>query len=87
MVKRKRNQKILVEFMEGRTMTEIHNKNNGKLSIVTIHRIIKQEAYHLLRLKTIKDLSPMALRDQYKDDILARLQANKKCVEVCDEKF
>ncbi len=87
MVKRERNQRILVEFMKGKTMTDIHNENNNNLSVVTIHRIIKQEAYHLLRLKTIKDMSPLALRDQYKDDILARLQANKKCVEVCDEKL
>jgi len=72
--KRKRNQKILLQYLQGKSMSDIHN-SAGKLSVCRIHKIIKQEAYYLLKDtgQNIKSMSPLILREQYKEQLIKLL--------------
>ena len=64
---------MLLQFMLGKSMTEIHN-GSSKISVTRIHNIIKQETYFLTKEKQVKDLSPLVLRDKYKDRIIEILE-------------
>lgn len=71
LAKRKRNQKMLLRFMQGESMTKIKNsKGRGKISVSCMHKIIKQETYFLLHDQKIKNLPPLVLRDLYKEKII-----------------
>lgn len=75
--KRERNQKILLKFMLGASMTEIHNSTNH-ISVTRVGRIIIQETYFLMKEKQIKGLSPLLIRDRYKDHIIGLLEHQLK---------
>lgn len=76
MVKRKRNQRILRLFLNGKSLTDIH-ASYFNISITSIHRIIKQEAYHLTKNKIMKILIPLKIRDIHSESLLLKLNSEK----------
>lgn len=79
-VKRKRNQRILRLFLNGKSMSDIH-RGVTSISVTCIHKIIKQEAYHLTHNKLMKDLSPLQIRDGHKEILIQLLKAEVRRID------